>query len=162
MSSFERLAVAGAVAISFFALAGQESGSQKPDGYSRSMLRQVHSTPNAPAAIGPYSQAIRAEGKLLYISGQIPLKADGSLVQGDIKAQTEQVMANIRAVLEAAGLSSKNVIKTTIFLTSMDHFAAVNEIYGKTFETEPPARSTVAVAGLPKGVDVEIETIAVY
>lgn len=138
------------------------SFAQKPDGYARPMLRQVHSTPNAPAAIGPYSQAIRAEGKLLYISGQIPLKADGSLVQGDIKAQTEQVMANIRAVLESAGLSPKNVIKTTIFLTSMDHFATVNEIYGKTFDSEPPARSTVAVSGLPKGVDVEIETIAVY
>ena len=139
-----------------------KSSAQKPDGYARPMLRQVHSTPNAPTAIGPYSQAIRAEGKLLYISGQIPLKADGTLLQGDIKAQTEQVMSNIRAVLESAGLSPKNVIKTTIFLSSMDHFAAVNEVYGKTFDTDPPARSTVAVVGLPKGVDVEIETIAVY
>ena len=162
MPTFERFAIAGAVVLSFLAFTGQERLVQKPDGYSRPMLRQVHSTPNAPAAIGPYSQAIRAEGKLLYISGQIPLKADGSLVQGDIKAQTEQVMSNIRAVLESAGLTPKNVIKTTIFLSSMDHFAAVNEIYGKTFDSEPPARSTVAVAGLPKGVDVEIETIAVY
>lgn len=126
------------------------------------MLRQVHSTPNAPAAIGPYSQAIRAEGKMFFISGQIALKPDGTLVEGDVKVQAEQVMANIRAVLESAGLSPKNVVKTTIFLSSMDHFAAVNEIYAKTFDSEPPARSTVAVAGLPKGVDVEIETIAVY
>lgn len=126
------------------------------------MLREAHSTPNAPAAIGPYSQAIRAEGKMLFISGQIPLKADGSLVTGDIKAQTEQVMANIRAVLESAGLKPSNVVKTTIFLSTMDHFAAVNEVYGKTFAEAPPARSTVAVAGLPRGVDVEIETIAVY
>lgn len=90
------------------------------------------------------------------------MKPDGSLVGGDVKIQTEQVMANIRAVLESAGLTSKNVVKTTIFLSSMDHFAAVNEVYAKTFDAEPPARSTVAVAGLPKGVDVEIETIAVY
>lgn len=126
------------------------------------MLREVHSTPNAPAAIGPYSQAVRAEGRLFFISGQIPLKADGTLVEGDIRMQTEQVMANIRSVLDSAGLSPKNVVKTTIFLSTMDHFAAVNEIYGKTFSENPPARSTVAVAGLPKGVDVEIETLAVY
>lgn len=162
MPTFERFAILAIAALSFLAFFRHEQAPQKPDGYSRPMFRQVHSTPNAPAAIGPYSQAIRAEGKLLYISGQIPLKADGTLVQGDVKAQTEQVMSNIRAVLESAGLTPKNVIKTTIFLSSMDHFAAVNEVYGKTFETEPPARSTVAVAGLPKGVDVEIETIAVY
>ena len=90
------------------------------------------------------------------------MKPDGTLVDGDVIAQTEQVMANIRGILASAGLSPSNVVKTTIFLSSMDHFAAVNEIYGKTFETDPPARSTVAVAGLPKGVDVEIETIAIY
>lgn len=135
---------------------------QKPGGYARPMLRQVHSTPDAPGAIGPYSQAIRAEGRLFFISGQIPLRPDGTLVEGDIKDQSEQVMKNIRAVLESAGLTPKNVVKTTIFLSDMKHFAAVNEIYAKTFDSEPPARSTVAVAGLPRGVDVEIETIAVY
>lgn len=125
-------------------------------------MREIHHTVNAPAAIGPYSQAVRAEGKVLFMSGQIPLKPDGTLVQGDIKTQTEQVMANMNAVLESAGLSFANVVKTTIFLSSMDHFVAVNEVYGAAFPTEPPARSTVAVAGLPKGVDVEIEAIAVY
>jgi 2-iminobutanoate/2-iminopropanoate deaminase len=140
------------------------SGAQgeKPGGYARPMLRQVHSTPNAPGAIGPYSQAIRAEGKLLFISGQIPLRPDGSMAEGDVKVQAEQVMKNIEAVLESAGFSPKNVVKTTIFLSDMKHFAAVNEVYAKTFDSEPPARSTVAVAGLPRGVDVEIETIAVY
>ena len=126
------------------------------------MVREVHSTDAAPGAIGPYSQSVRAEGSFLFCSGQIPLKPDGTLVDGDVIAQTEQVMANIRGILASAGLSPSNVVKTTIFLSSMDHFAAVNEIYGKTFETDPPARSTVAVAGLPKGVDVEIETIAIY
>lgn len=96
------------------------------------------------------------------MSGQIPLRPDGSLVEGDIKAQTEQVMANMRGVLESAGLSFANLVKTTIFLSSMDHFGAVNEVYGSVFESDPPARSTVAVAGLPRGVDVEIEGIAVY
>jgi len=160
MSNFERAFLGGAAAL-VLGLQLNSSASQTP-GYARPMLRQVHSTPNAPAAIGPYSQAIRAEGKLLFISGQIALKPDGTLVEGDVKVQAEQVMANIRAVLDSAGLSPKNVVKTTIFLSSMDHFAAVNEIYAKTFDAEPPARSTVAVAGLPKGVDVEIETIAVY
>lgn len=125
-------------------------------------MREIHHTVNAPAAIGPYSQAVRAEGKVLFMSGQIPLKPDGTLVQGDIRTQTEQVMANMNAVLESAGLSFANVVKTTIFLSSMDHFGTVNEVYGAAFPTEPPARSTVAVAGLPKGVDVEIEAIAVY
>ena len=126
------------------------------------MVREVHSTADAPGAIGPYSQSVRAEGRFLFCSGQIPLKPDGTLVEGDIVAQTEQVMANIRAMLASAGLSPSNVVKTTIFLSSMNHFAAVNGVYGKTFENDPPARSTVAVAGLPKGVDVEIEAIAVY
>ena len=116
----------------------------------------------APGAIGPYSQAIRAEGRFLFMSGQVALKPDGTLVQGSIKAQTEQVLENMRAVLAASGLSPANLVKTTIFLTSMDHFAVVNEVYGSMFDKEPPARSTVAVVGLPKGVDVEIEGIAVY
>ena len=126
------------------------------------MHREVHSTAGAPGAIGPYSQAIRAEGRFLFCSGQIPLTPDGSLVQDDIAAQTEQVMANVKALLESAGLGFGNVAKTTIFLSSMAHFAQVNEVYGKFFEGDPPARSTVEVAGLPKNVDVEIEVIAVY
>lgn len=96
------------------------------------------------------------------MSGQIPLTPQGELVKGDIKSQTEQSMTNMKGVLEAAGLTFANIVKTTIFLSSMDHFAAVNEVYGSYFESDPPARSTVAVAGLPRGVDVEIEAIAVY
>lgn len=126
------------------------------------MQREVHSTEGAPAAIGPYSQAIKAEGKFLFLSGQIPLRPDGSLVEGSIEGQTEQVMKNLEAVLTSAGLSFGNVVKTTILLSSMDHFAAVNEIYGARFPSNPPARATYAVAGLPKNVDIEIEAIAVY
>ncbi len=126
------------------------------------MFREVHSTPNAPAAIGPYSQAIRAEGRFLFCSGQVALRPDGTLVEGDVREQTHQVMVNIRSVLESAGLGFTNIIKTTIFLSTMDHFATVNEVYGAFFESDPPARSTVAVAGLPKNVDVEIEVIAIY
>jgi len=126
------------------------------------MTRTVVSTDAAPGAIGPYSQAIQASGNFYFMSGQIPLTPAGELVTGDIKAQTEQVIANIRAVLSAAGLTPAHLVKTTIFLSSMDHFAAVNEVYGTLFESDPPSRSTVAVAGLPRGVDVEIEGIAVY
>lgn len=125
------------------------------------MSRTVIHTDQAPAAIGPYSQAIKAEGTILFMSGQIPLTPSGELITGDIKAQTEQVVANMKAVLSAAGATPANLVKTTIFLSSMDHFAAVNEVYGSMFEGEPPARSTVAVAGLPRGVDVEIEGLAV-
>jgi 2-iminobutanoate/2-iminopropanoate deaminase len=126
------------------------------------MLREVHSTENAPAAIGPYSQAVKASGNFLFMSGQISLTPSGELVSGDVRAQTEQVVANMRGVLEAAGLTFQNLVKTTIFLSSMEHFAIVNEVYGGVFEGGPPARSTVAVAGLPRGVDVEIEGIAVF
>ncbi len=125
------------------------------------MHKQIVSTERAPGAIGPYSQAVSAQGRFLFLSGQIPLRADGTLVDGDVRAQTEQVVANLRAVLEAAGLTPANLVKTTIFLSSMDHFAVVNEVYGSLFDADPPARATVAVAGLPKGVDVEIEGIAV-
>jgi len=97
---------------------------------------------------------------MYFMSGQIALRPDGTLVDGDVRSQTEQVMANMRAVLAAQGLTFDNVVKTTIFLSSMDHFAAVNEVYGAVFSGEPPARSTVAVAGLPRGVDVEIEAVA--
>jgi len=126
------------------------------------MRREVHSTPNAPAAIGPYSQAVKAEGKFMFLSGQIPLRPDGTLVEGGIEEQAEQVMNNLEAVLTSAGLGFSNVVKTTILLSSMDHFAAVNEIYGARFPSDPPARATYAVAGLPKSVDIEIEAIAVY
>jgi 2-iminobutanoate/2-iminopropanoate deaminase len=126
------------------------------------MVREKISTSHAPGAIGPYSQAIRTQGSYLFLSGQIPLTPSGDLITGDIKEQTKQVMANIAAVLDEAGLNFGNIVKTTIFLSSMDHFAAVNEVYGGFFTSDPPARSTVAVAGLPRGVDVEIESIAVY
>lgn len=98
----------------------------------------------------------------MFLSGQIPLTPGGELITGDVKEQTKQCLANIKAVLTSQGLLASNLVKTTIFLSSMDHFAAVNEVYATFFDGEPPARSTVAVAGLPRGVDVEIETIAVY
>jgi len=117
------------------------------------------STNSAPAAIGPYSQAIVTDG-LLFASGQIPLSPEtGAVVSGGIKEQAEQVMQNIAAVLAAAESDFTKVIKTTCFLTSMDDFAAFNEIYAKYF-TEKPARSCVAVSALPRGVSVEVEVIA--
>ena len=126
------------------------------------MHREVVSTPNAPAAIGPYSQAIKASGNFLFCSGQIALTPEGELIETSVDDQAEQALKNLGAVLAEAGLDYENVVKTTIFLSSMEHFATVNEIYRKFFKNDPPARSTVAVAGLPRGVDVEIETIAVY
>ncbi|MCC6686885.1 MAG: RidA family protein [Fimbriimonadaceae bacterium] len=124
-------------------------------------MREVISSPNAPAAIGPYSQAVRATGTFVFLSGQIPLTPCGELVQGSIAEQCEQVMANLDAVLKASGLGFHNVVKSTILLSSMDHFATVNEIYGRAFPENPPARATFAVAGLPRGVDIEIEMVAV-
>lgn len=126
------------------------------------MIREVISTSEAPAAIGPYSQAIKTSGTILFMSGQIPLQPDGTLVIGDVRHQAQQVVSNMKAVLSAAGLTPDNIVKTTIFLSSMEHFGVVNEVYGSMFSGEPPARSTVAVAGLPRGVDVEIEGIAVF
>lgn len=121
--------------------------------------RKVISTPKAPAAIGPYSQAIQA-GKLLFASGQLGLDpATGNLADG-IEAQTRQALANLQAVLAVAGTSVENVVKTTIFLTDLAHFATVNGLYAEVFQHEPPARSTVQVAALPKGGQVEIEVIA--
>lgn len=123
-------------------------------------MKKVISTPNAPGAIGPYSQAIQL-GDFLFCSGQIALDpATGQVVSGGVKEQTEQVMKNIEAILKAADLKFANVIKTTIFLKDMNDFATVNEIYGKHFPNNPPARSTVAVAGLPRNVSVEIEVLA--
>ena len=121
--------------------------------------RTVISTPNAPAAIGPYSQAIRA-GQFLFASGQLGLDpATGDLREG-IEAQTRQALANLQAVLSEAGATVANVVKTTIFLADLSHFATVNQLYGEVFGHEPPARSTVQVAALPKGGLVEIEVIA--
>ncbi len=126
------------------------------------MTREIVSTPHAPGAIGPYSQAVKAEGRFLFLSGQIPLTPGGELLTGEVRLQAEQVMANLEAVLAEAGLTFANVVKTTILLSSMDHFPLINEVYGARFPSDPPARATFAVSGLPRGVDVEIEAIAVY
>lgn len=123
-------------------------------------MRKVIATTNAPAAVGPYSQAIQV-GPMLFCSGQIAIDpATNQVLTGDVKTQTEQVMKNIEAVLKAADMNFSNVVKTTIFLTNMNDFATVNEIYAKAFPGQPPARSTVAVSALPKGVNVEIEVLA--
>ena len=115
---------------------------------------------SAPAAIGPYSQAVDVGG-FVFLSGQVPLDPKtGELVQGDITVQTERVLENIAAVLEAAGCSFADVVKTTIFLVDLGNFNAVNAAYGKRFISAPPARSTVQVSALPKGATVEIEVVA--
>ncbi|MCL6475139.1 MAG: RidA family protein [Firmicutes bacterium] len=125
------------------------------------MTKQVISTPEAPAAIGPYSQAIRV-GNLVFTSGQIPLHPQTGDIVGETAAeQARQVLHNLQAVLQAAGASLQNVVKTTIFLTDLSQFAAVNAVYAEFFPENPPARSTVQVAALPRGVQVEIEAIAI-
>ncbi|MGB6984674.1 MAG: RidA family protein [Candidatus Aquilonibacter sp.] len=124
------------------------------------MAHELVQTDGAPAPIGPYSQAVRSR-KTLYCSGQIALDpASGNLVDGDAATQTEQVMKNLGAVLREAGYDYADVVKTTIFLIDMNDFAAVNAVYGRTFDATKPARSTVAVAGLPRGARVEIDCIA--
>lgn len=124
-------------------------------------VRTRISTAGAPAAIGPYSQAI-ATDTLVFCSGQIPLDpATGGLIEGDVQAQTKRALENLSAVLTAAGSSLDAIVKTTVFLVSMSDFAAMNEVYGEFFTGEPPARSTVAVAELPRGARVEVEAIAV-
>lgn len=123
-------------------------------------MKKVLSTKKAPAAIGPYSQAIRAQG-FLFLSGQVALRPEsGELVAGDVRAQTEQVLNNLKAVLEAAGSSLAAVVKTTVFLADMNDFAAMNEVYGGFFPEDPPARATVEASRLPKDARVEIEAIA--
>jgi 2-iminobutanoate/2-iminopropanoate deaminase len=118
-------------------------------------------TSKAPAAVGPYSQAVLSGGTL-YCAGQIPLDpATGQLVSGNIAVQTSRVLDNLGAVLEAAGMSAANVVKTTVFLTDLGDFAEMNEVYAKFFQVPCPARSTVQVAALPKGAQVEIEAVAV-
>lgn len=118
-------------------------------------------TDRAPAPIGPYSQGMLLQNTLLFLSGQIPMDAQGNVVDGDIAEQTHKVIANIQAVLAAANLSLANVVKTTVFLKDMNDFAAMNAVYSEYFSATKPARSTVEVSRLPKDVHVEIEVIAV-
>ena len=123
-------------------------------------MRQAVSTPSAPAAIGPYSQAIRA-GSLLFVSGQIPLDpATGSMIDGDVAAQTHRVFQNIGAILTAAGASFDQVVRATVYLADMNDFGVVNEVYGTYFSSPAPARATVQAARLPKDARVEIDVIA--
>jgi len=125
------------------------------------MKKDAIATKDAPAAIGPYSQAVRA-GELVFLSGQIPLDpATGQLVEGDITAQTKRVMENLRAVLAAAGCGFADVVRTTIYLVDLGHFGQVNDAYGACFEPPFPARATVQVSALPKGAQVEIDMVAV-
>ena len=124
------------------------------------MSKQIINTENAPAPIGPYSQAVRT-GNLLFVSGQVALKpGTNDLANANIAEEAHQVMLNLRSILTEAGLDFSNIIKTTIFLSDMSLFATVNEVYGKYFQSDFPARETVAVKGLPKGVNVEISMIA--
>ena len=123
-------------------------------------MKQVVSTKKAPAAIGPYSQAIQV-GNLIYTSGQIPIDpATGVFVEGSIKEQTSQSLTNVKAILEEAGLSMRNVVKTTVFMADMNDFADMNSVYAEFFTEPYPARSAVAVKTLPKGALVEIEVVA--
>ena len=126
-------------------------------------MKEIIATNQAPGAIGPYSQAVKATCKsTIYCSGQIPIVPEtGELLNGDVTAQCKLVMANLQAVLKAAGAEFSDVVKTTIYLEDMADFAAVNQVYGSYFDDNPPARATVAVRGLPKGVQVEIDAIAV-
>jgi 2-iminobutanoate/2-iminopropanoate deaminase len=125
-------------------------------------VRQAISAPDAPKAMGAYSPAIKA-GNLLFVSGQIPIDpATGELVPGDITAQADQVMRNLTAVLKAAGLSFEHVVRTTVYLTDMNEFAAMNEVYGRYLAAPPPARATVQVTRLPRDVKIEIDLIAMF
>ncbi len=125
------------------------------------MKREIISTSKAPGAIGPYSQAVKAEGKLLFTAGQIPLDpATGKMVGETAAEQAEQALKNLQAVLEAGGTGLAHVVKTTVFLQNMNDFAVVNEVYARFFGEKPPARSAVEVAALPKRALVEVECIA--
>ena len=125
------------------------------------MIRQLTTAPDAPKAMGAYSPAIKA-GNLLFVSGQIPLDpASGALIDGDITAQTEQVMRNLGALLRAAGVGFEHVVRTTVFLADMNDFAAMNEVYSRHVAAPPPARATVQVARLPRDVKIEVDAIAV-
>ena len=141
-------------------LAGSDEW-KNPNFTEKFTMKKVISTTNAPGAIGPYSQAIEANG-MLFVSGQVPLDpATGKLVQGGITEQTEQVMKNIGAILKAAVYDFQHVVKSTCLLSDMANFAAMNAVYGKYYQAEPPARAAFAVKGLPLGALIEIETIAV-
>lgn len=123
--------------------------------------KEVVTTTNAPQAIGPYSQGIRA-GSLIFVSGQIPINpATGKVVEGDIRIQTRQVIENLKVVVEAAGSSLEKVVKTTIFLASIEDYSAVNDVYAEFFKDSRPARSTIEASRLPKDVRVEIDAIAI-
>ena len=123
-------------------------------------MRDVIVTKDGPAAIGPYAQAVRANG-FVFVSGQIPIvPTTGEFIAGGIREQTEQVLKNLSSVLEAAGSSLDHVVKTTVFLAEMSDFAAMNEVYARFFKDTPPARATVAAAGLPRDARVEIEAVA--
>jgi 2-iminobutanoate/2-iminopropanoate deaminase len=125
------------------------------------MKRAIIATPNAPAAIGPYSQGVRLASGVVYTSGQIALDpAGGVIVPGGIREQTSRVMANLRAILEASGSGLECVVKTTVYLADMNEFAAMNEVYASFFPDDPPVRSTVQVSRLPKDVRVEIDAVA--
>jgi 2-iminobutanoate/2-iminopropanoate deaminase len=124
------------------------------------MKRTPVITAKAPAAIGPYSQAV-SSGEMVFVSGQTPLKTDGSMVAGGVAEQTEQCLVNVTMILAGAGLTMNDVIKTTVFMTDLGQFAAMNEVYAKHFKVPYPARATVQVAALPKGAAVEIEAVAV-
>ncbi len=129
--------------------------------FKNEKMKKIIRTDKAPKAIGPYSQAVQA-GNTLYISGQIPIDpASGKIVEGGIKEQTEQVMKNINAILDEAGFAFSDVVKSTCLLSSIANFAEMNEIYGKYYSENPPARAAFAVKDLPLGALVEIETIAV-
>jgi 2-iminobutanoate/2-iminopropanoate deaminase len=125
-------------------------------------MKRIIFTENAPAPIGPYSQAISAEGKFMFISGQIPLTSNGTLAGDDILSQTHQVIKNIEAILQSENLTLRNVAKTTVFLKNMDDFSAMNQIYEQYFSDSKPARAAFQVAKLPRDVLIEIEAIAVF
>ncbi|MCF6158777.1 MAG: RidA family protein [wastewater metagenome] len=130
-------------------------------GKESSVEKSIISTKTAPAAIGPYSQAVKT-GNLIFVSGQIPiLPSTGELIQGNIQQQTRQVLENLKHILEAAGSSLDNVVKTTVFMKDLNDYGAVNDVYKEFFQQKPPARAAIQAARLPKDVDIEIEAIAV-
>jgi 2-iminobutanoate/2-iminopropanoate deaminase len=130
-------------------------------GLTMSLNREIITSSQAPAAVGPYSQAVRV-GDFVYTAGQIPLVPEtGKIVEGDIEAQTRQVMQNLSHVLDSAGSSLTHIVKTTIFVTNLADFSTINQVYGEFFAADPPARSTVQVAALPLDARIEIEAVAV-
>lgn len=125
------------------------------------MTKEIIVTPHAPAPVGPYSQAIKASGTMLFISGQIPFDTEGNMVGETVAEQTKKVIENIKAILVSQGLSLNNVVKTTVLMTDLGKFGEMNEVYGSFFDESKPARATFEVSRLPKDVQIEIEAIAV-